>query len=290
MTHPSRQLPVSPALAPLYARAVFGGRFKRSSRAPGAQRVTVLGQHVDGDRLAAYQRLCGFRVSDVVPPTYLHLVAFPLSLARMTEADFPFPVLGLVHVQNAITQFRPVRLGEVVDVEVWAADLRPHPAGQQIDLVSQASVDGQVVWGERSTYLRRGHSADRDRRTAGRADHHPASASTAPVLRWPVPRDIGRRYAAISGDRNPIHLHALTAKAFGFPRALAHGMWVKARALAAFEGRLPDSFTVEAAFKTPVFVGSAVEMSAEPSPDGWAFEVRDVRTAKPHLRAQLVAG
>ena len=52
-------------------------------------------------------------------------------------------------------------------------------------------------------------------------------------VEWRLPGDLGRRYAAVSGDRNPIHLYALTAKAFGFPRQIAHGMWSKARCLAA---------------------------------------------------------
>ena len=71
---------------------------------------------------------------------------------------------------------------------------------------------------------------------------------------WRLPGDLGRRYAAVSGDHNPIHLYALTAKAFGFPRQIAHGMWSKARCLAALDGRLPDAVTVEVAFKKPVLL------------------------------------
>ena len=41
----------------------------------------------------------------------------------------------------------------------------------------------------------------------------------------------------MSGDHNPIHLHPLTAKALGYPRQLAHGMWSLARCVAALENR-----------------------------------------------------
>ncbi len=104
-----------------------------------------------------------------------------------------------------------------------------------------------------------------------------------------VPDDIGRRYGAVSGDRNPIHLHALTARAFGFPSAIAHGMWLKARTLAALEGRLPDACTVDVAFKTPVFLPSTVAIAAAPSASGWALDVRNAKSGKPHLTGTVVA-
>ena len=76
-----------------------------------------------------------------------------------------------------------------------------------------------------------------------------------------VPDDIGRRYAAVSGDVNPIHLNPLAAKAFGFPRAIAHGMWTHARSLAALEGRLPAGpLTVRAQFAKPVLLPSTVAL------------------------------
>ena len=63
------------------------------------------------------------------------------------------------------------------------------------------------------------------------------------TVEWRLPGDLGRRYAAVSGDRNPIHLYPLTAKALGFPRQIAHGMWSLARCVAALENRLPDAVT-----------------------------------------------
>jgi acyl dehydratase len=82
-------------------------------------------------------------------------------------------------------------------------------------------------------------------------------------VEWRLPGDLGRRYGAVSGDRNPIHLHALTARAFGFPRAIAHGMWTKARALAALEATLPDAYTVDVAFKKPILLPGRVTFAAE---------------------------
>ena len=91
-------------------------------------------------------------------------------------------------------------------------------------------------------------------------------------LTWRLGGDLGRRYAAVSGDHNPIHLYALTAKALGFSRQIAHGMWSKARCVAALENRLPDAVTVDVAFKTPIFlpgtVAFASKVTAPASPSG----------------------
>jgi acyl dehydratase len=100
-----------------------------------------------------------------------------------------------------------------------------------------------------------------------------------------VPGDIGRRYARVSGDANPIHLHPLTAKALGQPAAIAHGMWTKARCLAALEGSLPEAYTVDVRFKLPLRLPARAAFSYA----GGAFAVHDARTGKPHLDGWISA-
>ena len=85
------------------------------------------------------------------------------------------------------------------------------------------------------------------------------------------------RYAAVSGDVNPIHLHPLTARVFGFPRAIAHGMWTAARALAALQGRLPDALTYDVGFGRPLLLPSTVELLTRAAGGGWDTEVRSAR-------------
>lgn len=72
-----------------------------------------------------------------------------------------------------------------------------------------------------------------------RTDLVARSTQNAEVVGLQIPSDMGRLYAAISGDRNPIHLHPLAAKAFGFRTTIVHGMWTLARCLAEVEGELP---------------------------------------------------
>jgi len=280
-------LTAPPALLPLFAKAVITGPTRRLRGVLKDRHVCVGDQEIDLDHLARYQRVCGFAVLDVLPPTYLHLLAFPLSVVRMTEPDFPFPLLGLVHLENHILQARPVRVDELVGVQVWADNLGPHPAGQLIDLVSEVTVGDDIVWSETSTYLRRGKG---EKSTDG---VEPMKVAAVPlegqVATWRVPGNIGRRYADVSGDRNPIHLTDLTAKAFGFPKAIAHGMWLKAHAIAQFEPRLPDNCTIDVAFKTPVLLPSSPQFISAADGGGWKFELRNAKSGKPHLIGSITA-
>jgi acyl dehydratase len=266
----------------LYARAVLGalpvigtaGDGTLPDLAPSAE-----GVRADPEWLAAYDRVCGFRLRDELPSTSVHVLAFPLALRLLVERAFPFPALGLVHVRNRIVQHRPVRLGEALDLRVHAERLAEHPRGRTVDVVGRAHVDGALVWEDVSTYLAKGAG----RPAAAADDHGPDVPAELPErARWDVPGDIGRRYAAVSGDRNPIHLHPLGAKASGLRAPIAHGMWVAARCLAALEDVLPAAYTVDVGFRAPLFVPGTVVFAG----DQGGFAVRS-RAGKPHLEGRI---
>jgi len=202
---------------------------------------------VSADHLADYAHLCGFTLRDELPPTYPHVLAFGLHMDLLGKA--PFSAVGVVHIANRIVQHRPLLLGEELTITARVSELRPHRRGRQFDFVSEARVGDELVWEDVSTNLKRG-GGDESVRDAWEFEDPPVTAQ------WRLPDDLGRRYAAVSGDHNPIHMHALTAKAFGFPRAIAHGMWTKARCLAAL--RLPDAFEVDVRFKKPILLPSKV--------------------------------
>jgi len=234
---------------------------------------------VDRGRLAAYDRVCGFTLRDELPSTFIHVLAFPLHLALITDGRFPFPAAGLVHIENRITQHRPARLGERLSIRVRASALEAHPRGRQFSVISEARVGQELVWEEVSVNLRvESAGGERPAARGGSADELPLTAE------WRLPGDLGRRYASVSGDHNPIHLHALTAKLFGFPAAIAHGMWTKARSLAALEGRLPDAYTVEVSFRRPILLPGRVAFGELPDGGGQiSFGVRDVRKGSSHM-------
>ncbi len=236
---------------------------------------------VDPSHLRRYAEVCGFPRKDTLPLTYPHVLAFPLQLAIMTDGAFPFPAIGTVHLENSITQHRPIQVSETLQITVRPAALRAHPKGRLFDLVTTVHSRGELVWEETSTMLRRG--------AGGAATSDDELPHVGPVVvpvgttQWRLPADQGRRYAAVSGDRNPIHLYALTAKAFGFPRQIAHGMWTKARTVAAIENRLPDAVRVDVAFRKPVLLPGTVAFGTEATPEGRAVALTRPKDGAAHL-------
>jgi hypothetical protein len=239
--------------------------------------LTLDGVRVDAGHLAAYAEVCGFALRDTLPATYLHIRAFPLHMALMTDGSFPFPAVGLVHLANRIVVHRPTGVGETFDLRVRATPIAPHPKGRTFTIVSEARVAGELVWEDVSTMLRRGGSGGgvltEDRQVSSGMRQELAGVGAGDAV-WELSGDLGRRYAAASGDRNPIHLHEYTARLFGFPRAIAHGMWTKARCLAALDGQLPDAYAVEVTFRKPILLPGRVTFGSEQGPDGTHFAVR----------------
>ena len=273
------ELGSAPSVPALFAKAAVTAR-GRGGDLPDT-RLARSGVTPDAGRLAGYARVCGFGTTDVLPATYPHVLAFPLQVALMSDRSFPLALPGLVHVRNRIEVLRPIGTGEALDLEVRAERGAAHRAGATVDLCASVSAAGEEVWRGRSTYLARGATAPQGA---------PASDVQVDVgnlpdgsIRWRVPDDTGRRYAKVSGDVNPIHLSALTAKAFGFKRAIAHGMWVKARALAALEGRLPERFSVDVGFRKPLLLPSTVTLATTAVGGGWDLAVRNEKAGTEHL-------
>ena len=292
----TRELTGAPRILPLYARAAAATFLPGAGRLPflpggGAEVPTDLELEladvaIDPGHLAAYAKVCGFALRDRLPATYLHVVAFPLHLALMGDGRFPFGAVGLVHVSNRIVQHRPVGLVERLSMRVRATALVPHPRGRAFTIVSEARAGDGLVWAGESTILRRETDGGGGRRPP--AEDAPPDPS--PTVQWRLPRDLGRRYAAVSGDRNPIHMHDVPAKLLGFPRTIAHGMWTKARCLAALENRLPASFGVRARFRKPVLLPSTVTFGSAEDDGATRFAVRAARDGAPHLDGRVEPG
>ncbi len=287
-----KELRGSPSMLPLFARAslaVIPGAGKLPWVGGGGgdvpdQTLTRADVAIDADRLAAYDRVCGFDLSDSLPPTYPHMLAFPMHLALMTDGRFPLAAMGLVHIANAITVRRPLRASERLSLRVWATPLEPHPRGRQFTVRTEARVGDELVWEESSTNLSRGHGTTEGGAPASAPDI-PSSADLPVTATWRCAGDLGRRYGSVSGDLNPIHVHALSARAFGFRSAIAHGMWTKARCLAALGSQLPAAYTVTVAFRKPILLPATVAFgeAAGSVPGSIAFGVRDAKRDTPHL-------
>jgi hypothetical protein len=293
----ARTLNSPPSILPLYARAA-------APMIPGASLLPFVpgrggeipeielelnGVRPDPEKIAAYAKVCGFALRDHLPPTYPHALAFPLHMAVMADGGFPFGAVGLVHVENRIVQHRRIGVGEELTIRVRPTKLESHPKGRTFSLVTEASVDSETAWESTSTMLRRGTKKPAD---GTKSSDMPGISSRRPEdggAEWRRGGDLGRRYAAVSGDRNPIHMHSLSAKALGFPRAIAHGMWTKARCLAALESTLPDAFAAEVRFRKPILLPARVEFASTTDDGETDFAVRDAKRDTPHLEGHIEA-
>lgn len=250
-------------MPPLGTRLIRGALRRRhgSAGVPG-QALRVASVTIDRARLMRYQQLCGFPVNDLLPQTFAHLLGFPLQATLLADPAFPLPVLGLVHLTNTITAYRALGADETLEISVRATHLRAHPKGRVVDIETTVVVAGERVWEGVSTYLARGGGEPRTRYDSG-----PAAPNGIPATRWRLGADLGRRYAAVSGDANPIHLSAPTARLLGFPRAIAHGMWSYARVLAALGRPAAYEGATRVDFHKPILLPAAVGLVAQHDPD-----------------------
>ncbi|TWH35062.1 acyl dehydratase [Isoptericola variabilis J7] len=256
-----------------------------------AYRVTGVETADLATHLRDYQRLLHEPASDAMPAGYLHVLAFPLATAVMVRGDFPLPLLGMVHLTNAVEHRGPVRVGDRLEVRAWAENLRPHRRGVQVDLVAEVWPDGgaeRPVWRGVSTYLAKGFEVppstspeDGDRAPAG------TWIPPLPTGRWALGPGTGRAYGAVSGDRNPIHLSALSAKAFGFPRAIAHGMYTAARALADVGHARGDAYRWTVEFAKPVLLPGTVDVAVTPTEDGFGYVGWNARRRLKHFEGTV---
>ncbi|KRP49011.1 MaoC like domain-containing protein [Pseudomonas libanensis] len=258
----------SPSLLPLYWRAALKRKITGSTLPEHGLRCRV---SVNPKAVAAYRKVCGFADGPMLPATYPHILAFGLQMQLLTDKAFPFPLLGLVHLSNRIRIHRP--LGGVGDLSigVYAHNLQPHAKGATFDIVTVVEDALGLLWEAESQMLCRGVKLE------GEAvdKTFQAPGPTSELTRWKAPADIGRRYARVSGDYNPIHLSASTAKLFGFPQAIAHGLWNKARMLAALGEHLPAAnIEIEAEFKKPVRLPSEVILMSSAAGSSGELELK----------------
>ena len=257
----------APHLPSLYAHAAAKRKITGSTLPEQGLRCWV---GVDAQSVQAFRDVCALAPSPLLPPTYPHILAFGLQMQVLTDKDFPFPLLGLIHLSNRIRVLRPMGGVSQLRIGVYADNLQPHAKGATFDVITQVDDLLGRLWEARSTLLCKGVQLP------GEAPEHPVTSQLAlnELTRWYAPADIGRHYAKVSGDYNPIHLSAASAKLFGLPSAIAHGLWLKARALAALNAHVPTAnVEISVDFKKPVRLpGEVILLSSEASSSG-AFQL-----------------
>lgn len=243
---------------------------------------------IDARNLNEYRKICGFARNGNVPIIYFAVLSQSLQMNMMVKEAFPFAMLGLVHIDNSVTQYRNVSDKAVVSMTVKLDNLRDHEKGKQFDFVTKVTEGDELVWEGTTTYLSRSGSGGGDKKKASKKPAEKMSIDTSSLHTYfKAPDDIGRRYAAISGDYNLIHIHPLSAKALGFPTAIAHGMWSMAKCLSYVKG-LPESYRLDASFKLPILLPSEVELIIQEEVNNEIdLGLYNAKNAKPHLAAKI---
>lgn len=286
MTAQTIELNGLPAALPIFFNAA-----RTASRKPPAKielpalSVHVAGIKIDPLRLRAYNKLLGFDDRASLPLTYPHVLGSSLHMHLMAQPQFPLPMLGLVHLRNEIEQTRALGIDETFDLQVVLADSREVQQGLEFDFLTEFSVgDGGTIWRGVSTYLHRIPGKKLVRRASAAPEEIPLSK----YLPLDAAADIGRRYAKVSRDYNPIHLYALTAKLFGFKRAIATGMWTAARALVLLEHELknpPQHYAFQ--FRQPFLLPGRAALRYETTAGQVEFALVGADAGKIHLLGTL---
>lgn len=260
-----------PPMALAWVRALLPKPAVRAERVPRVE-GRVASCRAEPRWVARYCEVTGTPPGPTLPPGAPQALALPLHMAVLTAPELSLPLLGIVHVRQRIDVVRPLGADEAAAVRCWVEGAQTVRRGVEVELHTAWEVAGETPWHGVTTFLvpsrarRRGPSRVSD--TAAQA---PDLAAT-----WPLPEDLGRRFAQVAGDRNPIHLHRYTARPFGFPRPIIHGMWTLARSLAALGDRAPAAgVRIECAFRRPLSLPGMAAFTAWRGGDNESFAVLD---------------
>lgn len=243
--------------------------------------LTVDELAIDPVNVAEYAAVTGLQFGDTVPVTYPFALTFPTVMSLVTGFDFPFAAMGAVHVENHITQYRPISVSDKVSAQVHAENLREHRRGLLIDVLTDVKIGNELAWHQVTTFLhqQRTSLSDEPKPPQGR----PPKLGPPNAVLSITPGQI-RQYAAVGGDHNPIHTNSVAAKLFGFPTVIAHGMFSAAAVLANVEGQLPSALQYSVRFAKPVVLPARAGLYVERTNDGgWDLTLRHLTKGHPHL-------
>jgi acyl dehydratase len=285
-----------PSLTSLYLKAALARKpgLKRDATLPKLS-AAIDGITFDEKALDAYRTSCAFAPGDTLPLPAPHILAAPIHTALLAHKDFPLKAMGLIHARNTIIQHRPISANTPLDLYVGVGETRWVKKGCEFDILTTVKAEGEKVWEEITVVFARGPK-DPNATTENPIASETVQGVPDPPIpdldeTWSLAGDLGRKYASVSGDKNPIHLWPLTAKLFGFKRPIIHGMWTLARSMAAMADEVGDEKArMEIRFKRPVFLPSEVRYLSTKRINGQAFSLETPDREKTYLSGSLIIG
>ncbi len=277
-----------PGFLAIYRRLLFG---RRASYAPNRDlprfQATWSGARADAAKVEAYCAACSLEYDGHYPILYPHILTSAIHLDMMSKPAFPLSPMGAVHARNHIIQHAPIPVEATLEVTCELTTTRVLKQGVEFEVTTVLETEGVRCWESISAYLVRGKKYGDPGEGSERAEL-PEVAEAAQEDSWPVPKDMGWRYAKITGDFNPIHVSRVLARVMGFQRDLIHGMWSAARCVGHTpEVSPPYPVQLDLVFKGPVYMESTATMKATGQDGGTLFELYCDDNPRPCIRGQV---
>ena len=238
-----------------WASILLGRKKKRIKQGDSVPVITANWMDIPIRPIESYLDICGFSQSKEAPwpITFPQVLLTPLHMQIVALPAFPFPALGLVHVRQQCHQHHPIIRPSSLRAKSWVDDLIFRRKGAEITIYSELYEGDLLLWSASTTVFSRhpkGHGQTENRHEI------PSPTNEAQHETWHLQANLGRQYTKVSGDFNPIHLYAWSAKIFGFERAIIHGMWTIAHVISKMEP-CPANLSVQ--FIRPVMLPSEPE-------------------------------
>jgi len=178
------------------------------------------------------EKLRGGTLSPVFPATWETAQAMEL----FAGLERPLPAGGVLHVESELVNLRPIEADDHVRCRVELERADRVIRGIRLTLTARNWTGaGQLCTQSTAVFLARTRedpdAARHVPRPTARDEGDPRGEPPErwdEVTRWRIAGSAGRRYAAVSGDWNPIHLFGWTARPFGFRRPILHGFCTEA--------------------------------------------------------------
>ncbi|QUM76443.1 hypothetical protein HWV00_09510 [Moritella sp. 24] len=290
-THVSK----SPFIMPLYIKAlchaVIKAIIKPRINNLISEQYCINALSINLRHLQQYIKCCGFNHTGYLPITYPFVIAFPLLMKLMTSTKFPVSILGLIHYKNQIIQHYPIKQNAILTVTCRVKQDHTSNRGRFIQVHIDIFEDKKLMWECTATFL---HKCQKKQYLDNSHNSNTAfSSHDEQMIEIMPPFTFSKfnalRYAYISRDINPIHLHYIPAKLMGFKSSILHGMFAKAHVLANLENVIDiQRISIDVQFNNAIFLPGEVSLNAALSPQNSTFKLINSEKRMTHLSGVIL--
>jgi len=190
--------------------------------------------------------------------SFAFVASFPVICQCLVQSNIPSPLLGLIHISSEFSVENPHNWLLPSDIEVNIKHVNKTDKGLVYEVETLIYQMDYLTIQNTNVMLDKDRSYKPDNKvTSNKAEDlaiNKALSSTGIGLKTAL------KYAWLSKDLNPIHLHPVFARAFGLKTALIHGMFNAHYCLGELSKRdlLKNTDNVKFEFNRPCFMPNQV--------------------------------